>query len=70
MKEKVKVEYHSCTGKTLESKKVNSGNLFKAINTWEVSLFRYSVIHWKKEEISEIDRINCKLFTMHKAHRP
>ena len=70
MNEKVRAEYLRHTRKVLESK-LNSGNLFKAINTWTVSLFCYSAafIGWTKEEISEIDR-TCKLLTMHKAHHP
>ena len=56
---KVKTESLRRTRKVLESK-LNSGNLFKAINTWALSLFRYSVafIDWTKKEISEIDRKN------------
>ena len=51
MKEKVKAEYLRRTRKVLESK-LSSGNLFKAINTWAVSLFCYSAafIDWTKEE--------------------
>ena len=41
MKEKVKAKYLRRTRKVLESK-LDSGNLFKAINTWAVSVFRYS----------------------------
>ena len=40
-KEKVETEYLRRTRKILESK-LNSGNLFKAINTWAVFFFRYS----------------------------
>ena len=71
MKEKVKAEYLRRTRKVLESK-LNSGNIFKAINTWAVSHFRYSdaFIDWIKEEISIIDGRTRKLLTMHKAHHP
>ena len=71
MKEKVKAEYLRRTRKVLESK-LDSGNLFKAINTWAVSEFRYSAafIDWAKEEISEIDRRTPKLLTMYMAHHP
>ena len=64
MKEKVKPEYLRRT------KKFNSGNLFKAINTWTVSLFYCSAafVGWTKEEISEIDTKTRKLLTMHKEH--
>ena len=57
MKEKVKTQYLRRTRKVLDSK-LSSGNLFKAINTWAVSLLRYSAafLDWTKEGISEIDR--------------
>ena len=69
MKERVKTEYHRHMRKVLESK-LNGGNIFKAINTWEVSLFGYSAafIDWTKEKISEIDLRTRKLLAMHKAH--
>ena len=71
IKGKVKAEYLRRTRKVLESK-LKSGNLFKAISTWGVSLFRYSdaFMDRKKEEISEIDRRTRKLLTMRKAHHP
>ena len=48
MKEKVKAEYLRRTRNVLESK-LNSGYLFKAINTWAVSSFHYftEFIDWK-----------------------
>ena len=71
MKEKVKAEYLRRTRNVLESK-LNSGYLFKAINTWAVSSFHYftEFIDWKQAEISEIDRRTHKLLTMHKTHHP
>ena len=71
MKEKVEAEYLRRTRKVLESK-LNRGNLFKAINTWPVPLFRYSAasVDWKKEKISETDRRTRKLLNMHKAQHP
>ena len=53
MKQKVNPEYLRRTRKVLEPK-VNSGNLFKAINSWTVSLFRNyaAFIDWTKEKIS------------------
>ena len=71
MKENVKAEYLRLTRNVLESK-FSNGNLFKAISTWAVSLFRYSAafIDWTKEEILKIDRRTPKLLTMHKAHHP
>ena len=71
IKEKAKAEYLRRTRKVLESK-LKSGNLFKAISTCAVSLFRYSAAFMarKKEEISEIDRRTRKLLTLRKAHHP
>ena len=71
MKDKVSKEYLRRVRKVLESK-LNSGNLIKAINTWAVSLFRYTaaIIDWRKEEIMKLDQRTRKLLTMHKAHHP
>ena len=41
MKEKVKTEYLRRVRKVLETK-LNGGNIIKRINTWVVSLLRYS----------------------------
>ena len=41
MKDRVKTEYYRRVRKVLETK-LNSGNVFKAINTWAVSVVRYS----------------------------
>ena len=41
MKEQVKAEYLSRVGKVLEIK-MSGGNIIKEINTWAVSLLRYS----------------------------
>ena len=41
MKDKVKKEYYRRVRKVSETK-LNSGNVFKAINTWAVSVVRYS----------------------------
>ena len=43
MKDKVKKEYCRRMRKLLETK-LNSGNVFKAINTWAVSVVRYSAV--------------------------
>ena len=44
-------------------------NCFQAINTWAVSLVRYSggILDWTKETLRELDRKTRKLLTMH-AH--
>ena len=59
------------TRKVLEST-LNSGNLFKVINTWAVFLFRFAAafIDWAMMKISETYKRTRKLLTMHKAHHP
>ena len=46
--------------------KLNGGNLVPGVNTWAVSLLRYSAafISWKKCELQAIDRKTRKLFTI------
>ena len=71
MKTKICKEYKRRVRKLLETK-LNSENLIKAINTWAVSLLRYSAafLDWTKEEIQGLDRNTRKLMTMHKALHP
>ena len=51
MKEKMKAEYLRRVLKVLETK-LNNGNIIKGINTWAVSLLRYSAafIDWNCPE--------------------
>ena len=65
MKDKVKKEYYRRVKKVLETK-LNSGNVFKAINTWAVSVVRYSAafLGWSRLQIEEIDKRTRKLLTM------
>ena len=71
MKERVSKEYKRRVRKVLETK-LNGNNIIKAINTWAVSVVRYSApfLDWRKEEIQELDRRTRKLMTMHKALHP
>ena len=57
--------------KLLKSR-LNSGNLFSAINTWAVALFRYSagILEWTKAELQEIDRRTRKRLTIYKGMHP
>ena len=57
MKLKVKTSYFKRLKLLLKSK-LNSKNLFLAINSWAVALIRYGagIIDWTKYEISEMDR--------------
>ena len=52
--------------------KLNGGNLVKGVNTWAVSLLRYSAafINWKKCELQAIDRKTRKLFTIYGGLHP
>ena len=71
MKDKVKKQYYRRVRKVLETK-LNSGNVFKAINTWAVSVVRYSAafLGWSKLQLEEIDRRTRKLLTMHNGFHP
>ena len=52
--------------------KLNGGNLFRGVNTWAVSLLRYSAafLSWRKSELQAIDRKTWKLFTIYGALHP
>ena len=57
MKDKVKKEYYRRVRKVLETK-LNSGNVFKAINTWAISVVRYSAafLGCSRPQLEGIDR--------------
>ena len=57
--------------KVLKSK-LNGGNLVCGVNTWVVSLLRYSVafVSWRKSELQAIDRKTRKLFAIYGALHP
>ena len=71
MKLKVSKEYFRRLRKVLKSK-LSGGNLVKGVNTWAVSLLRYSAafISWRKCELQAIDRKTRKLFTMYGGFHP
>ena len=71
MKEEVGREYKRRVRKILETK-LNGGNLIKGINTWAISLLRYSAafLDWTKAEVEQLDRRTRKLMTMHNALHP
>ena len=56
MKDKIQNEYFRRTRKLLETK-LSCGNLIKGINTWAVSLVRYSglFLKWTKDELRQMD---------------
>ena len=57
--------------KVLKSK-LNGGNLVRGVNTWVVSLLRYSAafFSWRKSELQAIFRKTKKLFTIYGALHP
>ena len=71
MKDKIRKEYLRRTRKLLETK-LSSRNLIKGINTWAVSLVRYSwpFLKWTWDELKQMDQRTRKLMTMHKALHP
>ena len=71
MKLNVSKEYIRRLRKGLKSK-LNGGNLVHGINTWAVSLLRYSAafVSWRKSELQAIDRNTRKLFTIYGALHP
>ena len=68
MNDKVKKEYCRRVRKMLETK-LNRG---KAINTWAVSVVRYSTpfLGWSKLQLEEIDKRTRKLLTIHDGFYP
>ena len=66
MKLNVSKKYNRRIRKVLKSK-LNDGNLVHGVNTWAVSLLRYSAafVSWKKSELQAIDRKTRKLFTIY-----
>ena len=71
MKLNVSKEYIGRLRKVLKSK-LNGGNLVRGVNTWAVSLIRYSAafVCWRKSELQAIDRKTRKLFTIYGALHP
>ena len=71
MKLNVFKEYIRWLSKVLKSK-LNGGNLVRGVNTWTVSLIRYSAlfVSWRKSELQAIDRKTRTLFAMYGALHP
>ena len=65
MKLNVSKEYIRRIRKVLKSK-LKGGNLVHGVNTWAVSLLRYSTafVSWRKSELQAIDRKASNLFTI------
>ena len=68
IKNKIQKEYLRTTRKLLKTK-LNCRNLIKGINSWAVSLVRYSgpFLKWTRDELRQIDQKTRKLMTMYKA---
>ena len=64
-------EYMRMLRKVLKSN-LNDENLVSGVNTWAVSLLKYSVavVSWRKNKMQPIDRGTRKLFTIHGALDP
>ena len=71
MKEKVKTEYYRRMRKILETK-LNGGNIIAGINTWAISLLRYSAVFLDcaGTELEQMGTRTRKLMTMHRALNP
>ena len=71
MKFNVSKEYIRRIRKVLKSK-LNGGNLVCGVNTWAVSLLRYSAafVSWRKSGVQAIDRKTGKLFTLYGSLHP
>ena len=67
----VSKQYNRKLRKVLKSK-LNGGNFVRGVNTWAVSLLRYSAtfVSWRKSELQAIDRKTRKLFTIYGALHP
>ena len=67
----VSKEHMRMLRKVLKSK-LKGRNLVSGVNTWAVSLLRYSAafVGWSKSEIQPIDRRTRNLFTMYWDLRP
>ena len=71
MKNNFRNEYFRRTKLILKSK-LNGGNNIMALNTWVVSILRYSagIRKWNKNELQEMDRKTRKFMTMNKESCP
>ena len=71
MKLNVLKEYVRRLRKVLKSK-LNDGKLLRGVNTWAISLLRYSAafVSWRKSELQAIDRKTRKLFTIYGVLHP
>ena len=71
IKHKVKKEYYRRARKVLETK-LNSDNVFNAINTWTVSVVWYSAafLGYSRHKLEKIDKKIRKLLTIQTGFHP
>ena len=71
IKDKVKKEYYRRARKVLETK-LNSDNVFNAINTWTVSVVWYSAafLGFSRHKLEKIDKKIRKLLTIQTGFHP
>ena len=71
MKDKTLKEYYR-RKRQLTSSKLNGRNTIRAINSWAVSLVRYSagILKWTKDKLKVIDRKTRKIMTMNRRYHP
>ena len=71
IKDKVKKEYYRRVRKVLETK-LNSDNVFNAINTWTVSVVWYSAafLGYSRHKLEKIDKKIRKLLTIQTGFHP
>ena len=69
MKDKIKKEYYKRV-RQLTSSNLNGRNTMRAINSWGVSLVRYSagILKWTKDELKTMDRKTQKIMTMDRMY--
>ena len=67
-KDRLSKEYVRRVKKVIRSK-LNGGNMVRVINSWAVSLLRYSggVVRWTKVELMNLDRKTRKLLIIQDA---
>ena len=68
VKDRLSKEYVRRVKKVIRSK-LNGGNMVRVINSWAVSLLRYSggVVRWTKVELMNLDRKTRKLLIIRDA---
>ena len=68
VKDRLSKEYVKRVKKVIRSK-LNGGNMVRVINSWAVSLLRYSggVVRWTKVELMNLDRKTRKLLIVQDA---